>query len=95
MGYSSLALLKTFSCDVVKIDKVFVDNVMDSQFDKNLVKYAIKLCRSIGMAVCVEGVEDKESYEYLAHECGADVIQGFYFGRPEPEMIFQERFRKN
>jgi len=93
MGYSSLALLKYFDCDMIKIDKVFVDNILENDFDRNLIKYSIKLCRSIGMAVCVEGVEEKQVYEYLAQECGADVIQGFYFGRPEPEPIFRERFR--
>ena len=45
------------------------------------------------MAVYVEGVEDEQTYEYISRECGADVIQGFYFGRPEPEQIFCERFQ--
>ena len=92
-GYSSLALLKYFNCDIVKIDKVFVDNILDSEFDRKLLKHAIKLCQSIGMAVYVEGVEDEQTYEYISRECGADVIQGFYFGRPEPEQIFCERFQ--
>ena len=91
VGYSSLALLKFFTCDLIKIDKVFVDNILDSEFDRRLVKYTIQLCQSLGMAVCIEGVEEKEVYEYLAQNCGADVIQGFYFGRPEPERIFCER----
>lgn len=92
MGYSSLALLKYFDCDMIKIDKVFVESILENDFDKNLIKYAIKLCQSIGKAVCVEGVEERPVYEYLAGECGADVIQGFLFGRPEPETIFRERF---
>lgn len=95
VGYSSLALLKFFDCDMIKIDKVFVDNILESDFDRRLVKHAIQLCQSIGMAVCVEGVEEAQVYEYLSRDCGADVIQGFYFGRPEPEAIFRERFRND
>ena len=92
VGYSSLGLLKNFNCDIIKVDKVFVDDIIVSEFDRKLVKYTVQLCQSIGMVVCIEGVEEKEAYEYLAHECNADMIQGFYFGRPEPEDVFVRRF---
>lgn len=94
VGYSSLGLLKNFNCDIIKVDKVFVDDILISDFDRKLVKYTVQLCQSIGMQVCIEGVEQKEAYEYLTNECNADVIQGFYFGRPEPEDVFIKRFAK-
>lgn len=92
VGYSSLALLKNFNCDIIKVDKVFVDDIMTSAFDRQLVKYTVQLCQSVGMAVCIEGVEEKEVYDYLHDECHPDVIQGFYFGRPEPPDLFVEKF---
>lgn len=93
-GYSSLGFLKNFNCNIIKIDRMFVQDIMTSAFDRNLVKYAIMLCHSIGMEVCIEGVEQEEAYIYLRDECDADQIQGFYFGYPEREEIFIKRLMK-
>lgn len=93
-GYSNLAFLKNFSCNIIKIDRMFIKDILTNNFDRNLVKYVIMLCHSIGMRVCVEGVEDEETYRYLRDECNADEIQGFYFGRPETVEVFERRFGK-
>ena len=92
-GYSSLAFLKNFNCNIIKIDRTFVQDIMTSNFDRNLVKYAIMLCHSIGMEVCIEGVEEEDAYIYLRDECDADQIQGFFFGRPETEEVFIRRLK--
>ena len=91
-GHSNLARLKNFTCDIVKVDKVFVDDLEKSDFGRKLVKSVTQLCHSLGMTVCVEGVERQEAYDYLVKECDVDIIQGFYFGRPEPEREFIEKF---
>lgn len=92
-GYSSLGFLKNFNCNIIKIDRMFVQDIMTSNFDRNLVKYAIMLCHSIGMEVCIEGVEEEDAYIYLRDECDADQIQGFFFGMPETEDVFVKRFK--
>ena len=92
-GYSTLGFLKSFNCNLIKIDRVFVKDILKSDFDKNLVKYTIALCHSIGMEVCIEGVEEEETYIYLRDECDADYIQGFYFGYPEKEEVFLKRLK--
>ncbi|MBR1728770.1 MAG: GGDEF and EAL domain-containing protein [Selenomonadaceae bacterium] len=93
-GYSSLGFLKNFACNIIKIDRVFVQDILKSDFDRNLVKYTIKLCHSIGMKVCIEGVEEEKAYIFLRDECKADYIQGFFFGYPEMEDIFVRRLKK-
>jgi len=93
-GYSSLGFLKNFACNVIKIDRVFVQDILKSDFDRNLVKYTIKLCHSIGMKVCIEGVEEEKAYIFLRDECKADYIQGFFFGYPEMEDVFVKRLKK-
>ena len=93
-GYSNLGFLKNFACNIIKIDRIFIKDILTDNFDRNLVKYIIMLCHSIGMRVCVEGVEDEETYVYLRDECKADEIQGFYFGRPETIEVFEKRFKK-
>ena len=94
MGYSNLGFLKNFQCNEIKIDRVFVEDILHSDYDKNLVKYVIMLCHAVGMEVCIEGVEDEETYIFLRDECDADVIQGFYFGYPETEDVFVKRLKK-
>ncbi len=93
-GYSNIGFLKNFTCDIIKIDRMFVEDITKSQFDKNLLKHMIMLCHSVGMEVCVEGIEQEEEYLYLRDECKADQIQGFYFGYPEQEEVFERRFKK-
>lgn len=91
-GYSSLASLKNLSCDIVKIDREFVKNIMDNEFDRKLVDAVVVLCHSIGISCCIEGVEGEPEYELLTNRCGVDSIQGYLFGRPEKPEIFEEKF---
>ena len=91
-GNSSLSSMKYMSCDFVKIDRAFVENILEFEFDYKLIKYTIMLCHSIGMKVCLEGVENFTEYELLKNQCNADVIQGYLFGRPEPASTFEEKF---
>ncbi|MBR2215690.1 MAG: GGDEF and EAL domain-containing protein [Selenomonadaceae bacterium] len=91
-GYSSLSSLKNLSCDIVKIDREFVKKILESDFDRRLVKYTVELCHSIGLKSCIEGVEGQAEYELLASECGADSIQGYLFGRPEAVPDFEAKF---
>ncbi len=94
-GYSSLALLKNLSCDIVKIDREFVKRIRENDFDRRLVKYTVDLCHSIGIKICIEGVEEEEDYHILADECHADTIQGYLFGRPESVEEFEKKFLNN
>lgn len=93
-GYSSLAYLKNLSCDIVKVDRAFVKNILDNDFDTRLVEYTVTLCRSIGIRTCIEGVEENEVYEIVTNRCGADYIQGYLFGRPVSQDDFHETYLK-
>ena len=94
-GYSSLATFKNLSCDIVKIDREFVRDIETSEFDRRLVKYAVNLCHSKNMRACIEGVEEENAYRILTEEVGADYIQGYLFGRPEPLPQFEEKFLRS
>ncbi|HJV42564.1 putative bifunctional diguanylate cyclase/phosphodiesterase [Caulobacter sp.] len=80
-GYASLANLRQFPIDRLKIDKSFVQNVEDEA----IVKAVITLGSSMGMKVVAEGVEDPDQLAALARH-GCDQIQGFHFGRPMPAV---------
>jgi len=92
MGYSNLGFLKNFRCNQIKIDRVFVEDVLNSEYDRQLIKHVVMLCHAVGMEVVIEGVEDEATYIYLRDVCDVDIIQGFYFGYPETEDVFVKRF---
>jgi diguanylate cyclase (GGDEF)-like protein len=81
-GYASLANLRQFPIDRLKIDKSFVQNTEDAA----IVKAVITLGSSMGMKVVAEGVEDQEQLDALA-DYGCDQIQGYHFSRPMPAAM--------
>lgn len=83
-GYSSLELLKTAPVDIVKIDRGFVRNILNSTFDAAFISFVVAICHDAGIKVCLEGVETAVEYEFLK-ERDLDSFQGYYFGRPVPE----------
>lgn len=81
-GYSSLELLKNAPFDMVKVDKGFINGILQNTFDASFIQCIVKLCHDVGIAVCLEGVETEAEYR-LVKEMGPDMIQGFYFGKPQ------------
>ena len=80
------------SCDIVKVDREFVKNILENAFDRRLVKYTVELCHSLGIRVCIEGVEDEAVYDIVTKDCQADFIQGYFFGRPVSEHDFETMY---
>ncbi len=82
-GESSLDHLRSFQFDQVKIDKSYVQDVIDDAGDASLVKAIIQMGHSFGMQVVAEGVETIEQLEFL-QENGCDLMQGYLVSRPVP-----------
>lgn len=80
-GYSSLSYLRTLPIDTLKIDKSFVDVIIDDAGGKSIVDTIIKLAHTLGMTVIAEGVEYSEQLDYLKSK-SCDCIQGFLFSKP-------------
>lgn len=86
-GYSSLAYLKDLPIDYLKIDRLFVKDVVTNQHDAAIANSIISLAHNLGLKVIAEGVEDSEILEMLK-VFGCDQYQGFYFSRPvRPQEI--------
>lgn len=90
-GYSNLRYLKDLRADMIKIDRSFGIRAMESEYDYTLLGHIIEMAHSIGLAVCLEGVETKEELVKL-QRLGPDFIQGYLFGRPVPENVFVEKY---
>lgn len=82
-GYSSLSYLSSFPFDKIKIDKSFVNDIVDNREAHAIMHAIILLGDALGMRVTVEGVETVEQLALLeCEEC--DEIQGYHISPPRP-----------
>jgi diguanylate cyclase (GGDEF)-like protein len=80
-GFSCLASLNQLPLDCLKIDKIFVDDVLYNPHTSLLLGTIIGLANALGYTLIAEGVETKEQ-ALVMHGLGCHIIQGFYFSRP-------------
>ncbi|WP_433797529.1 EAL domain-containing protein [Actinoplanes sp. CA-252034] len=85
-GHSSLGLLRTVPVDVLKIDKSFVDEILEPGRRAVIVDALIHVCTGLDLRAVAEGVETAEQADYL-RELGYHYAQGYHFGRPAPDPI--------
>lgn len=80
-GYSSLAHLSAFPVKELKIDKSFIDKVLDDGSGFSIVQMIIGLAKSLNISVVAEGVEGLEQFEILK-TMHIDSIQGYLIAKP-------------
>lgn len=91
-GYSSMTSLNVLPFHVLKLDKALIDFIGNSRGNQ-VIQHTIALAHGLGMQVLAEGVETKEQVEFLrTMEC--DEIQGFYYSRPLPYEVFDQRLEE-
>ncbi len=80
-GYSSLAYLKRLPVDSIKIDQSFVKGMARDQDAALIVRSTVNLGHDLGLTVVAEGVEDRETLDFLK-SMGCDVAQGYFLSCP-------------
>jgi diguanylate cyclase (GGDEF)-like protein/PAS domain S-box-containing protein len=80
-GHSSLAYLKNFPIDKLKLDRAFIIDVPADSAGMEIASSVIRLGHSLDVEVLAEGVETEAQAEFLARS-GCRLAQGFLFGRP-------------
>lgn len=80
-GHSSLAYLKRFNIDTLKIDKSFVSGLPEDPDDVAIASAVIAMGHSMRMKIVAEGVEHARQADFL-HELGCDELQGYLLSRP-------------
>jgi diguanylate cyclase (GGDEF)-like protein/PAS domain S-box-containing protein len=92
-GYSSLAYLKRLPVDALKIDRSFVQGIVEDRGDAALAASIVAMGHALRLRVVAEGVET-ESQQRLLAEWGCDELQGFLLARPMPEPDFTAWWRR-
>jgi diguanylate cyclase (GGDEF)-like protein len=92
-GYSSLSYLQQLPVTEIKIDKLFVSDVVVDPGAEAIVRSVLDLARNLNLTVVAEGVEDRRTWELL-RKLGCTVAQGYFLARPMPvddlEMWFKQ-----
>lgn len=91
-GYSTLSYLTQFPFDVIKIDKSFVQNMLNGKGNIHLVKSIIYIARGLNIRIIAEGVETLEQLRILQQE-QCHEIQGYLFSRPVPIEKFEVQLK--
>ncbi|HEV2609581.1 MAG TPA: EAL domain-containing protein [Noviherbaspirillum sp.] len=82
-GFSSLSHLQQLQADKLKIDRAFVNEIIQSARGSSIAEMVIQLGRNLGMTVIAEGVEHERQADKLA-ALGCPLAQGYLFARPMP-----------
>jgi len=89
IGYSSLAHLKRFPLDAIKVDRSFIKDLMAHREDAAITEAIIAMGKSLKLKVVAEGVETKDQLSFLRkHDC--DEMQGYYFSKPVTQNEFTQ-----
>lgn len=90
-GYSNLHCLSDLKPNYIKIDRTFTLKALKNKYDYKLMTYIIDMAHSLGLKLCIEGVETSDDLRQL-RDSGADYIQGYLFGKPYPAVEFEKRY---
>jgi len=82
-GSSSLSYLSVLPVDVIKVDRLFIDGLPESNDDRAIVSAVLSLAEELELAVIAEGVENDRQHWEL-RELGCRLGQGFLYSKPKP-----------
>lgn len=90
-GLSSLNRLKDIHFDIIKIDKLFIENTLESERGVYIIENIIRMSKYLDLLIVAEGIET-ENQAKLLKKLGCNIAQGYYFAKPMPEENVIEYF---
>jgi len=90
-GYSSLSHIREIPLDVIKVDQSFVKGLAQDSYSQAFVKMIAELADTIGVQVCVEGIETEAQYKVL-EGMNVRMVQGYYFDMPMKKIDFEKKY---
>jgi len=85
---SNFSRLLEIDMDFIKIDGLFIKNILVSEKDAKVVKSIVGLAQNLGVKTIAEYVENEEIFKVL-EDCGVDYVQGYHIGRPEEYLLVE------
>jgi diguanylate cyclase (GGDEF)-like protein len=90
-GYSSLSYISRYAFDVIKIDRTFVNGMLDNVADKLLIESVVSICKVMKIGMVAEGVETLEQLKFLKKR-KVELFQGYYFSKAVPFQTFLKTY---
>jgi diguanylate cyclase (GGDEF)-like protein len=87
-GYSSMSYLKQLDIDFLKIDRSFVDEVLQDRTTRIIAETIVYMAHKLDMQVVAEGIETQAQHDWLMGQ-GCDFGQGYHYSRPVPAGQFE------
>ena len=84
-GYCSFSHLKRLPVDYIKIDGLFVQDILNDPMDMAIIRSITNIAHTLGKETIAEFVESPEVLKLLK-ECGVDYVQGYYIAKPSPQL---------
>lgn len=91
-GYSSLGHLKRFPVNVLKIDKVFTEQLEAGVQDAALVSAIVGVAKALNLTVIAEGIE-RPTTAFACRDLGCEIAQGYLYSAPLPKQAFEQLLR--
>jgi len=83
VGFSSLGYLKRLPLTMIKLDRSFVENLVEGSHDAAIVRAVNEMAKTIGIGVVAEGVRTEDQLRMVT-TLGCGFAQGFHFSEPVP-----------
>ena len=94
VGFSNVGNLRKIPFDAIKIDKSFIDDIVEDVKSREIVRFLINLCKVNELEVIAEGVDNKDQLEILKkNKC--DTIQGFFYSEPLSKVEYEKFLMNN
>ncbi|WP_297442691.1 EAL domain-containing protein [Sulfurimonas sp.] len=83
---SNLSRFLEMHLDFIKIDGIFIKDLKTNENNRAITKAIVSLANTLGIKTVAEYVKDEETYK-IVKECGVDLAQGYYIGKPSPRLL--------
>ncbi|WP_299689992.1 EAL domain-containing protein [uncultured Tateyamaria sp.] len=80
-GHASVRGLLEIRPSILKIDRQFIQPIVEDASTRPLVASIVGIGKSLGMHIVAEGVESQD-HAVIVRDMGCDYLQGYYFGKP-------------